>query len=287
MIRGHLTDLAGKKADLIISSAIFRRVMSLDLAEKPASSGSYANNLREFESVRDFMTSASLLVLVDLPFLLLFITVIWLIAGKLALVPLILIPIVMLVGFLAQGPLARYINESMRESSQRQGLAVEAIEGIETLKSNNATSWAQEKWDVYTAKNAASGIKTRDLSNFVVNFSVGMQQLNTVILVIVGTYLIHSPDANSKITMGALIAAVILSGRALAPLAQIASLAIRFQQAKVGMQGLQSIIDRKIERHPDRQYISLDHVAGELKFQNVSFKYQPDTPEVLQDEFTN
>lgn len=282
MIRGHLTDLAGKKADLIISSAIFRRVMSLDLAEKPASSGSYANNLREFESVRDFMTSASLLVLVDLPFLLLFITVIWLIAGKLALVPLILIPIVMLVGFLAQGPLARYINESMRESSQRQGLAVEAIEGIETLKSNNATSWAQEKWDFYTAKNAASGIKTRDLSNFVVNFSVGMQQLNTVILVIVGTYLIHSPDANSKITMGALIAAVILSGRALAPLAQIASLAIRFQQAKVGMQGLQSIIDRKIERHPDRQYISLDHVAGELKFQNVSFKYQPDTPEVLQ-----
>lgn len=275
-IRGHLTDLAGKKADLIISSAIFRRVMSLDLLERPASSGSYANNLREFESVRDFMTSASLLVLVDLPFLLLFITVIWLIAGKLALVPLILIPIVMLVGLLVQGPLAHYVNESMREGSQRQGLAVEAIEGIETLKANNATSWAQGKWDFYTAKNAASSIKTRDLSNFVVNFSVGMQQLNTVILVIVGTYLIHSADSASKITMGALIAAVILSGRALAPLAQIANLATRFQQAKVGMQGLQNIIDRKIERHPDRQYISLNHVEGELNFKNVSFKYQPD-----------
>ncbi len=281
MIRGHLTDIAGKKADLIISSAIFRRVMSLDLAEKPASSGAYANNLREFESVRDFMTSASLLVLVDLPFLLLFITVIWLIAGKLALVPLILIPIVMLVGFLAQGPLARYINESMREGAQRQGLAVEAIEGIETLKTNNAASWAQEKWDFYTARSAASSIKTRDLSNFVVNFSVGIQQLNTVLLVIVGTYLIHSPDANSKITMGALIAAVILSGRALAPLAQIANLAIRFQQAKVGMQGLQSIIDRKIERDSEREYISLDRVDGELNLQQVSFKYQDDTPEVV------
>ena len=281
MIRGHLTDIAGKKADLIISSAIFRRVMSLDLAERPASSGSYANNLREFESVREFMTSASLLVLVDLPFLLLFITVIWMIGGQLAIVPLILIPIVMIVGILAQAPLARYINESMKESSQRQGLAVEAIEGIETLKANNATSWAQQKWDYYTAKNAASSTKTRDLSNFVVNFSVAMQQLNTVILVIVGTYLIHSPDPNHKITMGALIASVILSGRALAPLAQISSLAIRFQQAKIGLQGLQSIIERKIERHPDRQYISLDQVKGELKFQQVSFKYQQDIPAAL------
>lgn len=281
MIRGHLTDIAGKKADLIISSAIFRRVMSLDLAERPVSSGSYANNLREFESVREFMTSASLLVLVDLPFLLLFITVIWMIGGALAMVPLILIPIVMLVGMLSQRPLARYISESMKESSQRQGLAVEAIEGIETLKANNATSWAQQKWDYYTAKTAVSSTKTRDLSNFVVNFSVAIQQLNTVILVIVGTYLIHSPDPNHKITMGALIASVILSGRALAPLAQISSLAIRFQQAKIGLQGLQSIIERKIERHPDRQYISLDQVNGELKFQNVCFKYQKDIPPVL------
>ena len=87
-----------------------------------------------------------------------------------------------------------------------------------------------------------------------VNFSVGIQQLNTVLLVVVGTYLIHSSGPNSKITMGALIAAVILSGRALAPLAQIANLAIRFQQAKVGMQGLQSIIDRKIERDPERVF---------------------------------
>lgn len=281
MIRGHLTDIAGKKADLIISSAIFRRVMSLDLAERPVSSGSYANNLREFESVREFMTSASLLVLVDLPFLLLFIAVIWMIGGALAMVPLILIPIVMLVGVLSQRPLARYISESMKESSQRQGLAVEAIEGIETLKANNATSWAQQKWDYYTAKTAVSSTKTRDLSNFVVNFSVAIQQLNTVILVIVGTYLIHSPDPNHKITMGALIASVILSGRALAPLAQISSLAIRFQQAKIGLQGLQSIIERKIERHPDRQYISLDQVNGELKFQNVCFKYQTDIPPVL------
>lgn len=276
LIRGHLTDIAGKKADLIISSALFRRVMAIRLADKPASSGSYANNLRDFESVREFMTSASLLVLVDLPFLLLFVFVIWLIGGKLAVVPLIIIPTVIIMGFLVQPKIAKYIHESMRESSQRQGLIVEALEGIETLKANNATSWAQQRWDDYTARTAASQTKTKDLNNFVINFAVAMQQLNTVFLVLLGTYLIHSTAEGERITMGALIACVILSGRALAPLAQIAGLANRFQQARVALEGVNSIIDRPIDRKPDHQYIRLDRVDGQINFQNVSFKYTQD-----------
>ena len=283
MIRGHLTDIAGKKADLIISSALFRRVMALRLADRPASSGSYANNLREFESVRDFFTSASLLTLVDLPFLLLFITVIGIVGGKLALVPLIIIPIVVIVGLLVQRPLSRYINESMKESSQRSGLAVEAIEGIETLKTNNATSWAQQRWDEYTAKTSASSIKVKDTSNLMVNFAVAMQQLNTVFLVLVGTYLIHAENTAERITMGALIASVILSGRALAPLAQIAGLATRFQQAKLALQGVNDIVSRPIERSPERKYITLDNVQGAITFENVSFKYQQDSSSAVSD----
>ena len=274
MIRGHLTDIAGKKADLIISSALFRRVMALRLADRPASAGSYANNLREFESVREFMTSASLLTLVDLPFLLLFITVIWVVGGKLALIPLFIIPIVIIVGFLVQRPLSRYINESMKESSQRQGLAVEALEGIETLKTNNATTWAQQRWDEYTAKTSASSIKVKDTSNFMVNFAVVMQQLNTVGLVILGTYLIHAENPADRITMGALIASVILSGRALAPLAQVAGLATRFQQAKLALAGVNNIVERPVERHPERKYITLANVQGNIGFENVSFQYQ-------------
>ena len=283
MIRAHLTDIAGKKADLIISSALFRRVMALDMEQRPASAGSYANNLRDFESVRDFMTSASLLVLVDLPFVLLFVTVIALVGGKLALVPLTIIPLVILMGFLVQPRLSKYINESMRESSQRQGLAVEAIEGIETLKTNNANTWAQQRWDAYTAKTSASSIKVKDLSNLVVNFSTCMQQLNTVFLVLVGTYLIHNPNPDSKITMGALIASVILSGRALAPLAQIAGLATRYQQAVLAFKGVQGIIERKIDRDTSRNYITLNPVLGHIQFSNVGFKYQQDGPAVLKD----
>ena len=276
MIRGHLTDIAGKKADLIISSAIFRRMMALRLADRPASAGSYANNLREFESVREFMTSASLLVLVDLPFLLLFITVIFIVGGKLAIVPAIIIPIVIIVGFIVQRPLSRYINESMKESSQRQGLAVEALEGIETLKTNNATGWAQERWDAYTAKTSASSIKVKDTANFMINFSVAMQQLNTVFLVLFGTYLIHNENTAERITMGALIAAVILSGRALSPLAQVAGLATRFQQAKLALEGLNNIIERPIERVPERKYISPSNIQGNITFENTCFQYQED-----------
>ncbi|MCQ9124439.1 type I secretion system permease/ATPase [Rodentibacter caecimuris] len=281
MIRGHLTDIAGKKADLIISAALFRRVMALRLIDKPASSGSYANNLRDFESVREFMTSASLLVLVDLPFLLLFVFVIYLVGGKLALVPLVIIPTVIIVGIAIQPKLAAKINESMREGSQRQGLIVEALDGIETLKANNATNWAQQRWDMYTAKTSASQIKVKDLSNFVVNFSVALQQLNTVFLVILGTYLIHSQDEASRITMGALIASVILSSRALAPLSQIAGLATRFQQARLALKGVDDIINRPIERDAQRKYITLKQVQGKLNFNNVNFQYNKESANAL------
>ncbi|OOH87641.1 hypothetical protein BMT54_09685 [Pasteurellaceae bacterium 15-036681] len=281
MIRSRLTDIAGKKADLIISSALFRRVMSLRLIDKPVSSGSYANNLRDFESVREFMTSASLLVLVDLPFLFLFVGVIYLVGGKLAIVPTVIIIAVILVGLLAQPKLAARLNESMRESSQRQGLIVEALDGIETLKANNALNWAQQRWDAYTAKTSASQMKAKDISNLIVNFSTMLQQLNTVFLVLLGTYLIHSEDEGSRITMGALIASVILSGRALAPLAQVSGLATRFQQARLALKGVDGIVDRPIERDADRQYVTLERVAGSVTFNNVAFEYNKDTGNAL------
>lgn len=276
LLRAYLTDIAGKKADLIISSALFRRVLNIKLQERPVSSGSYANNLRDFESVREFMTSASLLTLVDLPFLFLFIFVMFLVAGKLAFVPLTIIPIVIIVGLFAQIPLSRFINESMRESSQRQGLTVEAIEGLETLKTNNAFNWAQKRWDFFTAKSSASSIKVKNISNFVTNFTMMMQQLNTVFLVLTGTYLIHSDNPAEKITMGALIACVILSGRALAPLGQIAGLAIRFQQAWLALKGVNGIVERSTDRDTERNYVTLSHIQGAVKFHQVSFGYSKD-----------
>ncbi|WP_265497895.1 type I secretion system permease/ATPase [Providencia rustigianii] len=281
MLRSYLLDIAGKKADIVISAMLFHRVMGIRLDKRPASSGSYANNLRDFESIREFMTSASLLALVDLPFILLFIGVISVIGGALALVPLTIIPIVVIAGILIQKPLAQGINASMKETSQRQGLAVEAIEGIETLKLNNAVNWAQQRWEMLTEKTAFSSIKVRNLTNFMVNFSTAMQQLNTVGLVFVGTYLIHAADVNSHITMGALIASVILSGRALAPLGQIAGLATRFQSARMALAGVRNIFSRPIEREDHKKYIAPTAVQGSLKLANVTYQYNKDSQPAL------
>ncbi|HHR6130893.1 TPA: type I secretion system permease/ATPase [Providencia alcalifaciens] len=276
MLRSYLLDIAGKKADIVISAMLFHRVMGIRLDKRPASSGSYANNLRDFESIREFMTSASLLALVDLPFILLFIGVISMIGGYLALVPLTIIPIVVIAGILIQKPLAKGINASMKETSQRQGLAVESIEGIETLKLNNAVNWAQQRWEMLTEKTAFSSIAVRNLTNFMINFSAAMQQLNTVGLVCLGTYLIHANDVNSRITMGALIASVILSGRALAPLGQIAGLATRFQSARMALAGVRNIFSRPIEREDHKKYISPTAVHGALRLANVTYQYSKD-----------
>ncbi|HFD6682986.1 TPA: type I secretion system permease/ATPase [Providencia alcalifaciens] len=276
MLRSYLLDIAGKKADIVISAMLFHRVMGIRLDKRPASSGSYANNLRDFESIREFMTSASLLALVDLPFILLFIGVISVIGGYLALVPLTIIPVVVIAGLLIQKPLAKGINASMKETSQRQGLAVESIEGIETLKLNNAVNWAQQRWEMLTEKTAFSSIAVRNLTNFMVNFSAAMQQLNTVGLVCLGTYLIHANDVNSRITMGALIASVILSGRALAPLGQIAGLATRFQSARMALAGVKNIFNRPVEREDHKKYISQTSVNGALRLTNVTYQYNKD-----------
>ncbi|EFN8697511.1 type I secretion system permease/ATPase, partial [Escherichia coli] len=281
LIRSYLTDIAGKKADLIISSALLRRVMAVKMSDRPSSSGSYASNLREYESVREFMTSATLLAFVDLPFILLFISVIGLVGGWLAVVPLTLVPLVILAGILLQRPLSRHINASMRESSQRQGLLVEALDGIETLKLNNAVNWVQRRWDGYTASVARSSIRVKNTSNVIICFSTAVQQLNTVLLVILGTYLIHSDDPHNRITMGALIAAVILSGRALAPLGQIASLATRFQQARLAMQGVNDIVHRPVERESQTHYLTVKDIQGEFRFSDVSFSYKPGLPDAL------
>ena len=192
----------------------------------------------------------------------------------LALVPLLTIPLVLAMGAVAQLPLARHTYAAMAESSQRQGLVVEAIEGLETIKTHNAANWAQRKWDRFTAATVDASIRLKDWSSIVVHFSMLVQQMNTVFLVIFGTYLIHAPDPADRITMGALIACVILSGRALAPLSQVAGLMVRLQQARVALEGVNNIVGRKSERDDTRSYISPGQVRGELRFENAGYRYR-------------
>ncbi|MCO5106906.1 MAG: type I secretion system permease/ATPase [Burkholderiaceae bacterium] len=270
-LRAWLADTAGKRADLEISAGLFRRLLGIQLIQKPPSSGAFVSNLRDFEAIREVLTSATLTALIDLPFFLLFVAVIAAIAPPLAIVPLVAIVAVVIVGALVQAPLARSIRDSMKESSQRQGLAVETVEGLETLKVNNAQAHAQQRWEWYTETVALASMKSRNLSNLVINATSTLQQLSTVATVVIGVYLIH----DGRLSMGGLIGAVILCGRAIAPLAQVAGLAVRLQQARTAFDGLQALIDKTSERDPERSYLSLQSVRGDIGFSGVDFSHDP------------
>ncbi|MEJ8815773.1 type I secretion system permease/ATPase [Variovorax ureilyticus] len=282
-VRSHLVDVAGKKADLLLGAALFRKVLSTRMEFKPQSAGSSANQLREFESVRDFVTSATVSTLSDLPFCLLFVAIIGMIGGPLALVPLLSIPLIVLISVAIQWPLARAMQENLREGSLKQGLLIESIEGLESLKASRGEGVMQQKWEHFSALAASSSMKSRALSSLAVNLVTLIQQLQTVVLVVWGVYLIHA----GSLSMGALFGAVILASRATSPLAAVVGLAVRYQQAKTALRSLNQIMKHPVDRAPGQRYLAKPQFAGRVTLRKIGFSYpsppmQP-SPKVLQD----
>lgn len=268
-IRSWLIDSAGKKADLILGTTLFRQMMSVRLENKPQSAGSFANQLREFESVRDFMTSATLATLSDIPFCILFLMIIYLIGGPLAFVPLMAIPVILIFSILIQRPLSNYMGENMRESSLKHGLLIESIEGIEALKAARGEGVMQKRWEDFSALSAATSMKIRHLSSMTMGFAAFIQQITTVVIVVWGVYLIHA----GELTMGAMIGVVILTGRCLAPLAAMVGLAIRYQQAKTALKSLNQFMEMPVDRDPMRDYLPSPRFEGNIRLRKVNFEY--------------
>lgn len=271
-LRVWLLDNAGKKADLLLGSQLFKQVLATRLEARPASAGAFANMLKEYESLRDFATSTVLVALSDLPFLIMFLFVLYIIAGPLFLVPLVAIPVILLVGVLAQLPLARYINENLRESSVKHGVLIEAIESAETLKALRAEGMMQAKYEHSSAITAITANKSRLLSNSVLNFNYVAATLCTIAQVVWGTYLI----GEGKLTMGALIGAVMLTSRALAPLTALNGLAVRLQQARSSYKTLSDIMLRPTDREKGRSYLAKPILLGSLSLKDLKFSYAPD-----------
>jgi ATP-binding cassette subfamily C protein LapB len=268
-LRGYFIDVAGKKSDILLSSMLFERVLGIKMAARPPSVGAFANNLREFESIRDFITSATVVTLVDLPFVLLFLLVIWFIGGPLVYVPLVCIPIVMIYGIVIQSPLRRSVEATYRASAQKGATLIESLTAVETIKHLGAESEVQRKWEQLTGHIAQWGVRSRLLSASVSNVATFFQQMSQVGIVVFGVYLI----AEGELSMGALIAGVILVGRALAPMAQVANLAVRYYQAKTALSSLNSVMELPVERPEGKSFLSREQFKGEIELDDVSFAY--------------
>ncbi|MBI2235212.1 MAG: type I secretion system permease/ATPase, partial [Micavibrio aeruginosavorus] len=257
-LRARFLDYAGRKADIKMSAALFEQLMGMTMAARPASAGVLASNVKEFEGLRDFFTSATLTALIDLPFAILFVVLIAVIAGPVALVPLLAMPIVVVMGFALQKPLARVIKESMNESALKNALLFETISGLETIKVQAAEGHTQRKWEELNEKSSRTAMKSREIAAFALNFAMLIQQIASVLIVIVGVYLI----SEGMITMGALIASVMLGGRALAPLAQVAGLMTRMNQSRQALTQLEELMKRPVERPAGKHFISMPDVRG-------------------------
>jgi ATP-binding cassette subfamily C protein LapB len=268
-LRGYLLDFVGRKVDLLLASHLFRQALGMRMEARPASAGAFAANLREFETIRDFFTSATLTTLTDLPFVFLFTWIISLIGGPIALVPLLAIPLLFLIGLVAQFPLASLMQRHLVESSAKHGVLVESVEGVETLKTLSAEGELQRRWENYTALTAQTALQTRFISALVINISVLVQQAVTVLIVAWGVYLI----AEGTLTVGGLIACTILAGRALAPLGQLAALLTRYQHARTALLMLNRIMELPSERPEGRSFLHRPVLKGQIEFNNVAFSY--------------
>ncbi|MBF0255794.1 MAG: type I secretion system permease/ATPase [Gammaproteobacteria bacterium] len=269
MLRGYFIDVAGKKTDIRVSSAIYERVMGIKMSARPSSVGAFANNLREFEAVRDFITSATITTLIDLPFIIIFLVVINWIGGPLVLVPAVTIPLIVIYALLAQKPLRQATENTFRASAQKNATLIESLTGIETVKFLGAEGPLQRKWEQAVAHIARWSTKSRLISSSTVNFAAAMQQLTTVGIVVFGVYLIIA----GELSMGGLIACVILTGRTMAPMGQVANLSTRYFQARTALSSLNEIMQLPVERPAGSSFLSRPKLTGNIEFDNVGFTY--------------
>jgi ATP-binding cassette subfamily C protein LapB len=268
-LRGYFVDTAGKAADVKIASRIFAQVLGIKMAAKPGSSGAFANNLREFETLRDFFTSATLVALIDLPFILLFVAIVWLIGGPIAIVPAIAIPVVLMTGLLVQIPLRRTTQATFREAAQKHGLLIECINGLEAIRASGAEGRTQRRWEEAVDATAISTSKARFFAMIGVNVASLAQNLTTVGVVIYGVHRI----GEGLLTVGALVACTIITGRAMAPLGQVAGILTRYHQARAAYQALTAMMALPVERPAEMRFLHRPEIQGSITFNNVRFSY--------------
>lgn len=268
-MRGYFLDLASRRVDMRLSARIMEQVLGARLEHRPASVGSYAVNLRSFETVRDFITSASVTTLIDVPFAAIFLAVIGWIA------PLVLIPVglglLVVLGYAlaTRGKLKELTETTYRAGAQRNSTLIESLVGLDTIKAMGAESRTQRKWEETTSFLSHVGVQLRLVANSTVNVTLWSQQMVTMFVIVTGVYLI----TEGELSMGGLIACTMLAGRAMAPFGQVAGLITSYHNAEIALKSLDEVMDKPLERPEGAQFLSRDRFEGEIEFRHVSFAY--------------
>ncbi len=268
-LRGLCLDLAGKKTDLIISATLFERIVGMAMKFRPARVGSFAQNIHEFQSLRDFLASLTLASVIDLPFTLLILAVIAMIGGHLVWIPVLAFPLVVLIGWALQRPLAETMQRTMALAGERQSSLIESLAGLDAVKVNNAESERQYLWEQTIGTLSRLELRARMLSSLAMNATLLVQQLAGVVVIVLGVYQIMA----GNLSMGGLIACYMLTSRALGPLTQVSGLLTRYQQARVTLDSVNQMMELLQERHADERPLKRQSLQGAIEFRQLDFHY--------------
>ncbi|MDQ7986471.1 type I secretion system permease/ATPase [Pseudomonas sp. G34] len=277
-LRGLCLDLAGKKTDMIVSATLFERIIGMAMKHRPARVGSFAQNIHEFQSLRDFLASLTLASVIDLPFTILILAVIAYLGGHLVWIPIIAFPLVALIGWALQRPLAQTMERSMALAAERQSGLIESLAGLDAVKVNNAESERQYIWEQTIGTLGRFELKARMLSSLAMNSTLLLQQLAGVVIIVLGVYQIIA----GNLSMGGLIACYMLSSRALGPLAQVSGLLIRYQQARVTLDSVNHMMELPQERQADERPLKRQTLQGGIEFRQLDFHYPEQQQAALQ-----
>lgn len=269
LLRGHFIDLASARIDIKLSAMIMERVLGMRMADRPASVGSFASTLRSFESIRDFIASATVTALIDLPFAVLFMLVILWISWPLVFFPILGSVAVVIYSYVVQHKMHELSDSTFRATALRNATLVESLTALETIKAQSAEGQMQEKWERTAAFLARVSSELRLLSSSAINGTATLQQLTTLVTLIAGVYLIHA----NMLTMGGLIACTMLMGRAMAPLAQIVGLLMQYHNARLSLTSLEQTMSRPTERSMETAFVHRPEIRGEVEFREVTFGY--------------
>ena len=269
MARGYLVDLAAVKTNIKLSGEMMEQVLSMRNEERSPSVGSFANSIQGFESVRSFISSATVLAYVDLPFSLLFFIVIAIISWQLVIPLLIASLFILLHAVLVQGQMRELSETTNRANSLKNATLIESLVAMETVKSLGAEGQIQTRWEKTVDFLENTNIRLRLLSSSVVNSIQWVQITASIATMIVGVYLIM----NNTISMGSLIATYMLSSRAISPVGKVAALLMQYHSASRSLKALDDVMQKETERSADTIFISRPKIAGAVQFQNVTFFY--------------
>ncbi|MBB5144080.1 type I secretion system permease/ATPase [Desulfovibrio intestinalis] len=268
-VRGYFVDLAGRNADVVLSSKLMSKVLSLRMDAKPDSTGALVNNLSGFESLRDFFSSGSLVVLADLPFLIIFLSLIFLIGGPIVFVPLTAVPLMVGIGLLLQMGARRFAATNYMLNMQKNALLTEIVHGLETVKTSRAESRLLHLWEQICDASAETSRISRRYATLTLSVSSGLSQLVSVGVIVWGVYRIM----DGAMTMGGLIACNILAGRAMAPLMQLAGMISRLHQSRMALAALNSIMELPTEDPAETDKTDFGLLQPAFTFEHVGFSY--------------